>query len=153
MGRRDRSRSREQRAAAAAPASSGPSRPRQVAPSHVTPALPSAPPGGGGVPDWLKDLVGPGGGPAAAPVQTASEGPVTAKPLEIPLSLGRILTVDGGATIRRIEQSSGAQIALREELQHLGYVLLFITGNERTSAAAKETRPECRQSVYVQSPY
>jgi len=87
------------------------------------------------VPDWLADLFPQNGqlAPAIAPVR-----PQAATPMEIPLALAPLLTANGNAPIRRICEQSGAEIALRQDMQHLGYNLAIITGTAQATALAKE---------------
>jgi len=58
--------------------------------------------------------------------------------MEIPLHLAPLLTANGNEPIRRICAATGADIALRQELQHLGYNLAIITGHPQAAAVARE---------------
>lgn len=58
--------------------------------------------------------------------------------MEIPLHLVPLLTANGQEPLRRICASSGAEIALRQDMQHYGYNLAFITGPPQATALAKE---------------
>lgn len=119
--------------------SSGPVGAQIPPPSAVAttaPAAPAAPSGGGGVPDWLSDLFPQGGGGGGGQVSTLSEMR-TSQPQEVPLHLVPLLMADDNAAIKRIMAASGADIALRQDMQHLGYGLAIISGTAQAVATAK----------------
>lgn len=89
------------------------------------------------VPDWLADLF-PGTGPSAGASQIALVRPqVAATPMEIPLALAPLLTSNGNAALNRICAASGAEIAIRQDMQHLGYALAIITGTGQATTLAR----------------
>lgn len=124
----DRSRSRSERAAAAAK----PFGERKQEQAVSVPAAAAVP---GDVPDWLADMF-PGGAPGQ-PMAPAPP-PITTEPIEIPLQLCGILLQDNQSAMKSIMNASGANISLRQELQHLGYSLGIITGTPDACAKAKE---------------
>lgn len=85
------------------------------------------------VPDWLADLFPGPPAPAAAPAR-----PQAATPMEVPLQLVPLLTANGNEALTRICALSGAEIALRQDMQHLGYSLAIITGTAQATALAKD---------------
>mmetsp|Transcript_64782 Transcript_64782/g.186173 ORF Transcript_64782/g.186173 Transcript_64782/m.186173 type:complete len:366 (-) Transcript_64782:32-1129(-) len=91
------------------------------------PAAAPAAAAGGGVPDWLSDLFGGG------PVREVK----TSVPMEIPLPLVPLLTMDDNAPIRTIMGATGTEITLRHDMQHYGYGLCIITGSAQAVAEAK----------------
>jgi len=93
--------------------------------TQLAPSMPNAPVSGG-VPDWLSDLF-PQGQVAKQSVH-----------MEVPLHLAPLLAADGQAALRRISQITGAEIALRQDMQHLGYSLAIITGLPDSISKTKE---------------
>jgi len=58
--------------------------------------------------------------------------------MEIPLQLVPLLTANGNAPLNQICAISGAEITLRQDMQHLGYNLAIITGTAQATALAKD---------------
>jgi len=78
------------------------------------------------VPDWLSDLF------SAEPQPQPQASAATT--LEIPLHLVPLITP---MVLAGIRAASGAEVALREDMQHYGYSLAIITGTPQAVALAK----------------
>lgn len=118
-----RSRSRE--VAVARPRSPASARATALAAQQPQPQAPGSA-ASAAVPEWLADLFG--GEPQPQPQASA------AIPLEIPLHLAPLITP---MVLAGIRAASGAEVALREDMQHYGYSLAIITGTPQAVALAR----------------
>ncbi|CAE8582896.1 unnamed protein product [Polarella glacialis] len=101
------------------------------------------------VPDWLSDLVGAGpsnGGaaeswsaiPGAVSAVGSSVKYKTSKPVIIPQNLVGLLTGGGELALRQIRETTGAEIGLRQDTQHLGYSIAVVSGTAQEVFMAEE---------------